>query len=153
MSDHPHRIRSRRPARPRTLSDDRGSLSLAAAIVMPAVIVLFGLVVDGGYALAQRQRAIDAAQNAARAGANALAVDDLRRSAVRLDPTAAAAAARDYLTKAGYQATIRVTADRVTVTVRATQRLRLLAFIGMRSLEVQGVATARAVPGINGPNR
>ena len=137
----------RRPA------GDDGTLVLAAAVAMPLAIVLFGLVVDGGYALAQRQRATHAAEDAARAGANALAVPELRRGTLRLDPAAATAAAHRYLSRAGYHGTVTVTDDTITVHVTATQPLTLLPLIGLRHLTVHGDATARAVPGITGPNR
>lgn len=132
---------------------DDGALVLAAAIAMPLAIVLFGLVVDGGYTLAQRQRATHAAEDAARAGANALAVPELRRGAVRLDPAAATAAARGYLSRAGYHGTVTIADDTITVHVTATQKLTLLPLIGLRQLTVHGDATARAVPGITGPNQ
>ena len=71
----------RRPAvtrRPRrsTRSDD-GSLSAFVALVFLALLVLMGLVVDGGSAFTAHQAAVDEAEQAARAGAGALSVDAL----------------------------------------------------------------------------
>jgi hypothetical protein len=49
---------------------DRGAAGLFVAVLAPFLIGLAGLVFDGGLALEARQRALDAAEQAARAGAN-----------------------------------------------------------------------------------
>src|SRR6266700_550025 len=64
----------------------RGSISMFVVIFTIAVLMLAGLVYDGGLAIAARQRAADIAEEAARAGANAVDVDALRSGAsLRLD--------------------------------------------------------------------
>jgi Flp pilus assembly protein TadG len=137
-----------RNARPQT---ERGSITVAAAIASFTALVLCGLVIDGGYTLAARQRAANTAENAARAGANALAISDLRRNgAVRLDPNAATTAAREYLDRAGLQGTVHVSGDTVRVTVDDDQPMTLLGLVGIRRLHVTGHATARAVQGVTG---
>ena len=76
----------------RRLRDDRGTLSLFVVIMVPAVVLMAGLLVDGGIAINAKERAADVAQQAARAGANDLDVADLRAGQVRLAPDACAVA-------------------------------------------------------------
>jgi hypothetical protein len=65
---------------------ERGSISMFVVIFTIAVLMLAGLVYDGGLAISARQRAADIAEEAARAGANAVDVDALRSGApLRLD--------------------------------------------------------------------
>lgn len=64
-------------------SDDRGTLSLYVAFLAPAILALSGLVIDGGGALVAKQRAADQAEQAARAGANAIDIGVLRDSGDR----------------------------------------------------------------------
>jgi len=49
---------------------DQGSIGAMVAVLAPPIIGLIGLVYDGGLALEGRQRALDAAEQAARAAAN-----------------------------------------------------------------------------------
>jgi Putative Flp pilus-assembly TadE/G-like len=64
-----------------TRRGERGSISMFVVIFTIAVLMLAGLVYDGGLAIAARQRAADIAEEAARAGANAVDVDALRSGA------------------------------------------------------------------------
>jgi len=57
-------------------------LSLFVVIFAVSVLMLAGLVYDGGLAITARQRAADVAEEAARAGANAVDVDALRSANV-----------------------------------------------------------------------
>ena len=67
---------------------DRGTLSLFVVLFTPVVVLLAGLLVNGGIAINARERAADVAQQAARAGANDLNVAALRSGTVELDPGA-----------------------------------------------------------------
>lgn len=71
---------------------DRGTLSLFVVMFAPVVVLLAGLLVDGGIAINARMRAADVAQQAARAGANDLNVTALRSGTVQLAPDACAKA-------------------------------------------------------------
>jgi Flp pilus assembly protein TadG len=62
----------------RRLGGDRGSAALFVAIFAPAMIFMAGLVIDGGAALEAKQRASDAAEQAARAAAGQCDVALLR---------------------------------------------------------------------------
>ncbi|MBA0049774.1 hypothetical protein E0L36_02295 [Streptomyces sp. AJS327] len=113
-----------------------------------------GIVVDGGLAMATASRAHDVAQEAARAGAQSLDVDRLRRGhAVRLRDAEAAAAARHYLARSEFQGAVRVNAGpgTVTVTVDHRQRTQVLRLIGLTELTGRTQATAGARPATEAP--
>ncbi len=80
----------------------RGSISMFVVIFTIAVLMLAGLVYDGGLAIAARQRAADIAEEAARAGANAVDVDALRSGAsLRLDEAQACDNAAELVRRDG----------------------------------------------------
>jgi len=119
------------------------------AVLSVGLLVLCGLVIDGGYVLAGRRRAIDEANSAARAGAEALATGDYRTGGqVTLDPDRAEAASQDFLAATGHNGTVTVNGDQVTVQTSFEQPTALLGIIGIRSVTVSGRGRARAVRGI-----
>src|SRR5690348_2747430 len=80
--------------------EDRGSITAYLLIMTVALVVLAGLVLDGGAALAAHGRAADTAQQAARAGADALDEQSLRTTTpggLTTNPGAARAAAARVL--------------------------------------------------------
>jgi Flp pilus assembly protein TadG len=77
-----------RRKRGRNLRGDRGTLSLFVVMLVPAVVLMAGLLVDGGIAINAKERAADVAQQAARAGADDLDVANLRQGNVQLAPDA-----------------------------------------------------------------
>ena len=119
------------------------------AIISVGLLVLCGLVVDGGYVLAGRRRAIDEANGAARAGAEALTGADYRTGGdVTLDPGRAESAAQEFLAATGHTGTVTVNGDEVTVQTSFGQQTALLGIIGIRSVTVSGRGRARAVDGV-----
>jgi hypothetical protein len=121
-------------------------------IVTVAVVMFAGLVLDGGLALSAKVRAIDEAQEAARAGAQALDLAAYRRDGtVRLLPSQARQLARQYLATTGDTGTATVTADTITVTVTAHQHTQLLDLAGLNTLTVTGTGSAHPVRGIDTP--
>jgi Flp pilus assembly protein TadG len=93
---------SRLGAAARRARDERGSISMFMVIFTISVLLLAGLVYDGGLAIAARQRAADIAEEAARAGANAVDTDTLREGQpLRLDPNQACANARELVRRDG----------------------------------------------------
>lgn len=126
-------------------STDRGSAIAAYMLVMAVVLFAFaGLVLDGGAALTARGQAADTAQQAARAGADALDSGSLRSGALRADPSAAAAAARAVLSAAGVDGQVEVAGSQVTVTARVSRPTAILSMVGVG--EVSGSATYSAFP-------
>ena len=137
-------MRRRSPAGDR----DRGAAALWLAVVMSVLLVLCGVVFDGGAVFAARGRAADVAQQAARAGADALTADTVFGgggvAGLRAHRAAAATAARAVLTAAGVTGTVEVAPGSVTVTARTTRRTAILTILGID--EVTGTGSATAVP-------
>ena len=132
-----------------TAEGQDGQVTLFVVVATVALLVLAALVLDGGYVLAARRRAIDEANGAARAAVQALAPSAYRSSAdVVLDPAAATAAAQDYLAAAGHTGTVGVDGAEVTVSVRFDQPMALLGIIGIDEISVTGVGRARSVRGV-----
>jgi Flp pilus assembly protein TadG len=127
--------------------DDRGSVTAYLLITTVAIFALAGLLLDGGAALAAHGRAADVAQQAARAGADALDETSLRSATpagLTANPAAARTAADRVLAAAGVTGETAVNGSSVTVTARVTQRTAILSIVGIS--EVGGTGTATAVP-------
>ena len=141
-----------RRVRSRT-DDDSGQVTAFVAIIALALVLFAGLVLDAGLALSAKVQALDAAQAAARAGAQQLNLTLYReRNIAELDPSRAEAAARGWLRSAGLDGTVSATTVTVTVTVNRTSHTQLLQLIGVTTLHVSATATATAIQGVTGPN-
>lgn len=130
--------------------DDRGSVSLYFAIVTLAALVMAGLVVDGGAALATRERAADLATQAARAGADALTQTSLRNAdptGLVADPVAATQAADAILTDAGATGQATVSGDTVTVTAHVPRHTVILSAVGLDDISQTATASATSLVG------
>lgn len=137
----------------RTADRDAGQVTAFVVVWVMALLLVIGLVLDGGLALAGKIRAIDEAQEAARAGAQQLDLTAYRNDAtVTLDPAAATAAARSYLATTGViGASVNVAGNRVTVRVTRQQPTQLLQLLGIRGIDVHGSGAAVAAHGIEEP--
>src|SRR6476660_478293 len=103
---------------------DRGSITAYLLIMTVALVLLTGLVLDGGAALTARGTAADTAQQAARAGADALDGTSLRTTTpagLATNPGAARAAAQAVLAAADVTGDVTVIGTTVTVTAHATR--------------------------------
>lgn len=139
-------------ARPPASDEDRGSVTVFIIGVLVALVVVAGLVFDGGTIIAGHREADAEAEGAARAGAEAVAATERESTAVTIDPAAAQQAVERYLTAYGHQGQVVVAGDRVTVTVSFTERTQILSIVGLRSKSVTGTASAVAlVGGAGGP--
>ena len=131
--------------------DDRGAVMFWVIPLMLGLIAMAGLVVDGGNALAARGKAEDAAQQAARAAADALepsSVLNADPSALAADPGAARAAAQRILDTAGISgATVTISGDSVTVSVTVHQHAQILSAFGLNDIRGSATATATALHG------
>jgi hypothetical protein len=131
-----------------------GSITLWLAITAVALFAAAGLVLDGGEAMGAKSRAVADAYSAARAGADSLDQARLATGAAPSpDPAAATVAARSFLAQAGVDpagATIAVTGGQVSVTVRISERTRILGVVGVGSITVTGHGTARPVYAVAG---
>jgi Flp pilus assembly protein TadG len=134
--------------------DDDGAATVFLVAFAVVLLVLAGLVVDGGLALNARQRVTDDVEQAARAGSQRIDLVALReRGEVAIDPAAAQQAARSFLTGRGYPAGgIQVQASPQRMTAQATirQPTALLSLIFVDSFTVTAQGQARPAVGITG---
>ena len=128
---------------------ERGTVTVFLSVFMFALLVVAGLVFDGGNILAARREASNVAESAARAGAQALDENATRSgSGTRLDGSAAVQRANDYLAAAGFDGTVTIDGQTVSVEVKLTQRLFILGVAGLANPTVIGRGSARAVRGV-----
>ena len=132
-------------------ADDRGAVVFGVVPIMAGLIALAGLVVDGGNALAARERAADLSEQAARAGADALSplsLHDADPSQLTADPAAARAAVLRVLAPAGItDPTVTIDGDSVTVSVTVHENTQILSIVGVDQLSGNATATAIALHG------
>jgi len=137
-----------RRALDRLWRDESGQLTVFVAGMAMSLILVAGLLVDGGSVLSARQQAVNDAFEAARAGAESLDPGALRGSGtVEVDPATAVAAATAYLTSIGEHGTVAVNGNAVTVTVSFRHPLAILSAVGMGPVAIRGSATATPVEG------
>ena len=130
---------------------ERGAVAPLVAMMLLGLLALAALVIDGGLLFAERRDLQGMADGAARAGAMAIDEDLLRETGtVRLDPTAARAAAERYLETAGVGGAIRIDADTLSVTVDLRERrpTLMMGLLGLRTVDVAAHAVARPRVGI-----
>lgn len=128
--------------KPAPSRDQRGqSLSVLVAVVSVALLLVAGLVVDGGAQAALARRAESAAALAARAAVDATATRRVAGVPIRSDEAIAAARAalRGYPELAS---DIRVVDDHVAVETRGSVDTVFVSLIGINSLSASGSATA-----------
>ena len=136
-----HRLRTR-------LGEEDGMVTAFVVIFTLALLAMAGLVFDGGLALSAKVRAIDDAQAAARAGAQAIDIPLYRQSGtITLDSAQAVADAQGFLAAAGEHGTVTVTGETVDVTVTITQPTQILSVVGVDQLTVSGAGSATAEQG------
>jgi len=139
------RPESPQPATPVRRRRDDGAITVMMPIVVVGLLAMVGLVVDGGTALSARGRAADVAQQAARAGADALDPNAVRRGRpdrLVLNPAAAAAAANRVLVAGAVHGTVSVSGQSVTVRATVQKHTAILSAVGVTT--VQGTASATA---------
>ena len=121
------------------------SLSSFFAVLVLALLLVAGLVVDGGAQALAARRAELLASAAARAGADATATSRLAGQSP--DVAAAVAAAQRVLAAdSEVSGEVTVVAGRIRVTTTGAARTVFLSLIGIPRLEVRGSAEAELVP-------
>ena len=125
--------------------DEGGAATIFVVLFTVALLAVAGLVIDGGYALGAKREAMNNAEQAARAGADALNQGALRDGHTVVDPGRAINAAQTYLALVGAQGTVDIDGGEVTVTVRRHQDTRLLSAVGVGSIPVEATATALSI--------
>lgn len=103
------------------LHGERGAVSTFVAVIALALLMAAGLAVDGGRKVAALREASHLADNAARAGAQAVDLDTFRTTGeIRILPDQATVLADDYLAALGHTGQVTVSGDTVAVTVTMT---------------------------------
>jgi hypothetical protein len=127
---------------------EEGMVTSFVVIFTLALILMAGLVLDGGLTLAAKVQAINEAQAAARAGAQAIDLPTYRATGqITLNPAQATVDADNYLAAAGHTGTVVVDGEQVTVTVTITQPTQILDIAGINNFTVTGTGTATAEQG------
>jgi len=101
---------------------EQGAVSTFVAVIALALLMAAGLAIDGGRKVNALREASDLADNAARAGAQAVDLNTLRNTGeVQLDLDKAEQQARDYLASLGHTAqSVTVSGDTINVTIDLT---------------------------------
>ncbi|MFB9923942.1 pilus assembly protein TadG-related protein [Amycolatopsis halotolerans] len=123
--------------------DERGSISVLVLGLSLALIIAIGLAVDGSRKALAASRATAVAEEAARAGGQALdphALADGRTAHVA--PEEAVAAAKRYLAAVGMSGTVQVQANRVAVDTTDSVHTVFLGVVGISALTVHGNGAA-----------
>lgn len=142
--------RSVRPAAPDP-DADRGAATAFVAVAVMGLLVMAGLVVDGGAKVRAAQRADRIAAEAGRAAGQqvdlALAVGGQRP---QVSPARAVEAARTYLRRAEVAGEVSVAPNRrqITIDVTTTTRTVFLGLAGVDELTAHGSATVELVSGV-----
>ena len=130
---------------------DAGTVTAFVVGLALALVAVAGLVVDGGLLLAARSAALDEAQAAARAGAQAVDVEVLRSGGpVSVQEDEARRRVTAYLARTGRTGVVDVVGDEVAVHVEVPVRLSILGLFGVRPKVVRASGTARGVRAVGG---
>ena len=128
---------------------DCGTVTAFVVSFAIALLAVGGLVLDGGYLLAARERAYDEADAAARAGAQAIDVDALRSGGpATLSVTDVEQRVDDYLRASGREGAVEVHGDQVTVTITQERSMVLLGAFGVGPVTIEATGTASAVQAV-----
>lgn len=128
---------------------DCGTVTAFVVSFAIALLAVGGLVLDGGYLLAARERAYDEADAAARAGAQAIDVDALRSGGpATLSLTDVEQRVDDYLRASGHEGVVEVNGDQVTVTIAHDRSMVLLGAFGLGPVTIEATGTASAVQAV-----
>jgi Flp pilus assembly protein TadG len=130
-----------------------GSISASVPLLALTVLVVVGFVFDGGNAITAHRRAVNLAEQAARAGAERLDIAALRsRGTYRLDHSAAQAAASAYLASTGNTGQVQLgrdtDGDYVEVAIRWSQPAVFASLLGRHRFTGTGRARAHNCHGL-----
>ncbi|MFZ5872256.1 MAG: pilus assembly protein TadG-related protein [Actinomycetota bacterium] len=132
---------------------DTGSVTVFAVVAVAGLMVLAGLVVDGGAKVRALQRADRLAAEAGRAGGQAIDVPAaITGDAPTIDTRAAVQAAQLYLRANGVTGEVSVAdaGDSLTVNVTTSADTVFLGMVGVHTMTVRGTATVSLVRGVTG---
>ena len=140
--------------RVRRARGESGAVAPLVAVMLLGLLAVTALVVDGGVLFAARRDLQGLADGAARAGAMAVDENTLRETErVRLEPGEAETAAWSFLRAGGFGGTASVRADILSVTVHLSEARPtvMMGLLGVESVQVEALGTARPRTGIERP--
>lgn len=135
---------SHRATRPKR-HHERGSIVPVVVLAVPTLIVLVGLVADGGGQVQTSANAQHIAASAARYATNEIAGEVIAGGNLTINAQAATQAAQHYITTAGLEGTAHVNGGTITVTVTDAYDTKFLNLIGINSLPAEATATAQII--------
>ena len=127
--------------------DERGSVTVLLLGLFLSLIVVAGLVFDGGAIIAGHREADAEAEGAARAAAQQMSAIALHSGTVGIDQSLAQQAVNRYMAPYGHAGIAEVNGDNVTVTVRYPVSLQILSIVGFSKQTVTGTGSATAIEG------
>ena len=122
-----------------------GGMSLVLLLCAVALLVVLGLVVDGGTKAQALDRANRIAMEAAAAGAQAVTT-----GGGDVNAAAADAAVQDYLDAEGVTGDAQIQANRVDVAVTLTTPTKMLSMVGIDEITVTGDGYANVIYTLEG---
>jgi len=134
-------------ANPAGLAADEGSVTVFAAVLVAALLLVLALVVDGSARLRATSRADALAAEAARAAVSAV---NLRGPTVVVDRPAAVAAATTYLANNDATGTVTVEPDGAVHVQAQLVRQAPVGLLGS-TIDATGVASAQLTVGVRPP--
>lgn len=133
-------------AQRRGTAGDAGSVSLLAVGLAFAMLLAIGLAVDGSRKSAATSDATSIAEEAARAGGQALRLEALATGGPAVvDPDRAIAEAQSYLAASGATGTATVDGARITVQATITRPTIFLGLVGITEVTGNGSGAADLV--------
>lgn len=125
--------------------DERGSITPFFVVLVPALVLIIGLVVDGAGKIQANENAQAIASGASRAAANAVAAQVVANGGISLDNNRAQIAATDYIEASGMTGTVSVVGDRISVSVETSYATKFVSIIGITTLPAEASATAEII--------
>lgn len=125
--------------------DERGSITPFFVVLVPALVLIIGLVVDGAGKIQANENAQAIASGASRAAANAVASQVVVNGGLSLDNNRAQIAATDYIEASGMTGTVSVVGNRISVSVETSYATKFVSIIGIATLPAEASATAEII--------
>ena len=126
--------------------DEHGAAALTFVVLLiPVLLICAGLVIDGGYALSAKRRALGYAESTARIAADSLDEGSVRSGTNNVNASAARTRANTALAASGVHGGIQILGDEVTVEVTIVQPTAILAMFGIPTIAVSSTASARSI--------
>ena len=122
-----------------------GSISGFVLVLSMTFIACAGLAFDGGRMIAARAEATDAAENAARAGAQQ--ITSLRSGSPTIDKNSAITSAHQFLESIEIMGAATADENSVTVTTNIRVPMTLLGLFGVRDKSVSAIRSAQPFTG------